>query len=269
MSFLPEDYEVPSGGGGGSYFKPKTGDNRLRILSDVVIGWQYWNTSNKPVRMREKPATAPADLRIGDDGKPDRVKHFWVVLAWDYDDNQLKIWEITQSGIQSDIAELANDSDWGHPKSYNILLKREGEKINTKYTVIPKPTKPLDERIVQEWQNAKVNLEAVFEDGAAPLGYDGIMPDGAAGSYNESRAVRLLNDMVRRANSDPAKLDQAKEWAMAPKQFTDIDRWAGGDGEGYINAMCSVSAAVAGAGGGVDASEIPFSRFGDELNWGA
>lgn len=265
MSFLPEDYEVPSGGGGGSYFKPKTGENRLRILSDVIIGWQYWNANNKPVRMRDRPAIAPTDLRINDDGKPDRVKHFWVVLVWDYDDSQLKVWEITQSGIQSDVAELANDPDWGHPKSYNILLKREGEKINTKYTVIPKPAKPLDDRIVQEWKEAKVNLEAVFADGAAPLGYDGIMPNGAAGSFNECRAIRLLDDMVQRANSDPQLLDKAKEWAMAPKQFTDIDKWCGGDGEAYIAGVCSVPVGA----GGVDASEIPFNRFGDELNWGA
>lgn len=257
MSFLPEDYEVPSSGGG-SYFKPVTGDNRLRILSDVVIGWQYWNMDNKPVRMREKPDQTPSDIRLNDDGKPDRVKHFWCVLVWDYDASQLKIWEITQAGIQGSLAEFANDEDWGHPKNYNILLKKEGEKINTKYTVIPKPAKPLDERIVKEWQEAKVNLEAVFEDGASPLGYDGIMPDGAAGSYDECRVVRLLNDMAQRANSTPELLDKAKEWAMAPKQFTAINEWAGGDGEVYINAMCSVTAAVGVGGGAVDPDSIPF-----------
>ena len=251
MSFLPENYEVPSSGGG-NYFKPVTGDNKLRILSDVVTGWQYWNVDNKPVRMREKPSETPSDIRLNDDGKSDRVKHFWVVLVWDYDSSQLKIWEITQAGIQGALAEFANDEDWGHPKNYNILLKKEGEKINTKYTVIPKPAKALDDRIIKEWQEAKVNLEAVFEDGAAPINYEGIMPDGAAGSYNECRAVRMLNDLVSRANGDPTKLDKAKEWAMAPKQFSDIDKWAGDDGEAYINVVCAVPV------GAVDSSEIPF-----------
>ena len=251
MSFLPENYEVPSSGGG-NYFKPVTGDNKLRILSDVVTGWQYWNVDNKPVRMREKPSETPSDIRLNDDGKSDRVKHFWVVLVWDYDSSQLKIWEITQAGIQGALAEFANDEDWGHPKNYNILLKKEGEKINTKYTVIPKPAKALDDRIIKEWQEAKVNLDAVFEDGAAPINYEGIMPDGAAGSYNECRAVRMLNDLVSRANGDPTKLDKAKEWAMAPKQFSDIDKWAGDDGEAYINVVCAVPV------GAVDSSEIPF-----------
>lgn len=267
MTFLAEGYEVPKSAGG-SYFKPQPGDNNVRILSDVVTGWQYWNDQNKPVRMREKPKTTPTDIRINDEtGKPDRVKHFWVVLVWDYAESSLKVWEITQAGIQQDIAGFANDPDWGHPKNYNINIKKEGQKINTNYTVMPKPAKELDSTIVEAWRNEKVNLEAVFEDGAAPINYEGIMPDGAAGSYNESRAVRLLNDLVSRSSSDSTKLDQAKQWAMAPKQFTDINNWAGGDGEDYINSICCAPVAV--GGGGVDASDIPFAPFGGELNYGA
>ena len=257
MTFLAEGYEIPKTAGG-SYFKPQVGDNHIRILSDVVTGWQYWNDQNKPVRMRDRPKETPADIRINDEtNKPDRVKHFWVVLIWDYSDSQLKIWEITQAGIQQDLAGFANDPDWGHPKNYNINLKKEGQKINTTYTVMPKPAKKLTDEIIQAWQAEKVNLEAVFEDGASPIGYDGIMPDGAAGGYNESRAVRLLNGMVQRANSNPELLDKAQQWAMSPKQFTEIDQWSGGDGETYIASVCAAPVAV---GAGVDSSDIPFLR---------
>lgn len=257
MSFLPEGYEAPATGGGGGYFKPQKGDSKIRILSDAVIGFQYWNVDNKPVRLRDNPTETPSDIRLGDDGKPERVKHFWVLLVWDYKDSSLKVWEITQATIRDKIANLVANPDWGHPKSYNITVKKEGEgKDGTKYDIIPSPGQSLASDVVATWKDAKVNLEAVFESGAAPIGYEGNLPDGAAGSYNESRAVRLLNDMVGRAAGDSELLGKAHKWAMAEKQFTEIDKWAGGDGQAYIESVCCVQAV--GAGGAPDYAEIPF-----------
>lgn len=259
MSFLPENYEAPASGGGGgeNYFKPPKGESRVRVLSDAAIGFEYWNLDGKPVRLRENPKDLPHDIRRGDDGKPERVKHFWALLVWDYKSESLKVWQITQSTIRDALVNLFNNPDWGHPKGYNITVKKEGEgKDGTKYSVMPSPAKELSDEIISAWKGAKINLEAMFEAGASEIGYEGILPDGSAGSYNESRAVRLLNELAGRAAGDPAKLDKAKEWAMAPKQFTEIDKWSGGDGETYINEACC--APVAAGGGAIDSSDIPF-----------
>jgi len=154
MSFkLPEDYEVPKSPS--RYFTFEQGDNVFRILGDVVLGWEDW-IDNKPVRVKyTDPKPEPVNPE-----KP--IKHFWAFPVWDYRDSSIKILEITQSTIQGEIANLYNDKDWGIPTDYDINVKRKGEKLDTKYSVIAKPPKPLDTAIQGEWNNTEIDLQKLF-----------------------------------------------------------------------------------------------------------
>lgn len=170
--FLPETYEVPQAGGNGRYFRPQKGESKVRILTDCILGWVYWNNQDKPVRLPldQRPNGNPSDLRIKD-GKPERIRHFWALLVYDYGSGNIAIWEITQGTIQDAIAAYAKDADWGHPRGYDLKISREGEGLETKYTVIASPQKPPSQEIIKAYTETPVDLMALYR-GEDPFSAD-------------------------------------------------------------------------------------------------
>ena len=71
------------------------------------------------------------------------AKNFCAFVIWDYAENNFKIVEITQSIIQDAIFDLHSDDNWGDPSIYDLNIKKEGQKLDTMYKVIPVPPKPL------------------------------------------------------------------------------------------------------------------------------
>jgi len=153
MSFLPKNYEKPASGS--NYMKLKQGNNKFRILSDAIVGWIDWDKSGDkpmPVRTKEKQS------QLGED----KIKHFWSFVVFDYEEKEIKILELTQSTIQEAIYSLHNDENWGDPKEYDINIVKTGEKMETKYNVIPTPPKPLNEEIEKMYKDVKIDLNKLF-----------------------------------------------------------------------------------------------------------
>lgn len=162
MSFLPTGYQKPQTNNA-SYFKFKNGDNRFRILSNAVIGYIYWNNENKPVRAKNQPTIQMmVNPKINPTGKVDMPKHFWAFIVFDYSDRMIKIMEITQKNIQASIYDYHADVSWGDPRNYDINIKKSGDGIETKYSVIPTPPSPLKEDVKNLFLNTKINLENLF-----------------------------------------------------------------------------------------------------------
>jgi hypothetical protein len=159
--FLPKNYEVPESGG--SYLKLGQGATKFRIVSDAVLGFEYWNANNKPVRLKESPKNIPPD--ISDDSK---IKHFWAFAVIDRSDGNIKILEITQATIRGAIKSLVDSEDWGDPKKYDITVNRTGEGLDTKYTVQPSPHNSLSKEEESLVKETSVKLEALFY-GANPF----------------------------------------------------------------------------------------------------
>jgi len=161
--FFDEGYEVPQTNG--NYMKLKPGENRFRILSKPIIGWLDWK-DNKPLRfrMKEKP-NAPID-------PAKKIKHFWAVIVWNYNENKIAILELTQTSIQSAIQSLIKDDDWGSPFGYDIKIVKMGELLDTEYTTKPVPHKPASAEIVEQYMDSDINLEALF-DGGDPFASNG------------------------------------------------------------------------------------------------
>jgi hypothetical protein len=154
MSFLPTNYEQPRTGG--NYMKFQKGENKFRILSKPILGFEDWK-DNKPLRFRmDSKPLKPIDPKKS-------IKHFWAMIVWNYQDSQIQILEITQSTIQSAIRNLAADEDWGSPFNYDIKVTRKGEGMETEYSVIASPKKPVTDEIKEALLNKPVNLEALFE----------------------------------------------------------------------------------------------------------
>jgi hypothetical protein len=155
FNFLPEDYEAPKSGG--YYMKIAQGENRIRILSQPILGWEDW-IDNKPMRFTysNKPEKSNDPL------KP--VRHFWAFIVWNYNAEQIQILQITQSGIRNGIEALCHDTDWGAPYFYDMKIIKEGEDKKTKYKVNPLPHKPVAPHIVEAFNAKPIYLEALFQN---------------------------------------------------------------------------------------------------------
>jgi hypothetical protein len=143
--FLPDGYEVPASGG--KYFKLKTGENRLRILSKPLLGYVGWTQEgnrNKPVR---KPLNQFAIGEIDKRGS----KHFWAMPVWDYADGSIKVWELTQKTIMGAIQALSVNKKWGNPVHYDLSITAKGDGMDREYSVLPEPRERAAPEIVSAW----------------------------------------------------------------------------------------------------------------------
>lgn len=143
MSFqlLPKDYVAPAGGD--LFLKMAKAGSPVKfvIAGSIVTGYSYWTNDKTKVRSREYPKTTP-DIQVEDDGKVTRVSHFWCLPVYDTQTESVKILEITQRGLQDQLAEIfvGGDydlSDLSSPMA--IKISATGEKMLTKYTLMPVP----------------------------------------------------------------------------------------------------------------------------------
>lgn len=160
--FLPEGYEIPDATNG--YMKFKQGENRFRVLSSAILGYEAWqdteNGKRKPLRWRMGVSIPVSE---GED-----AKHFWAFIVWNYQERKIQILEITQKTIMNSIKTLTKDSDWGSPKDYDLVVIKEGEGMETEYQTQPKPKKEVEKDILKIYNGLTINLEALF-DGKDPF----------------------------------------------------------------------------------------------------
>lgn len=155
--FLPTEYKIPKSPS--DYMCFEEGLNRIRILSSAVVGWEYFNKENKPVRQKEKFEELPADIKNG--GK---IKPFWAFIVWNYRENRIQILELTQKTVMTAIKSLVDNPKWGDPKMYDIAITRVGTTMaDTEYSTQGEP--PIGEpsaEILTAFSTKYVNLEALF-----------------------------------------------------------------------------------------------------------
>lgn len=168
MGFLPEDYKVPVTS---NYMKMETGKNRFRILGSAIVGEEFWvtgqNKEGKPKRIpiRKRPGEKITVDELAGMEEGDKVRHFWVFPVWNYGAERVQVLEITQKRIMGAIQALTSDEDWGDPKGYDISITKEGEGMDTKYAVMPKPGKPIDPGIKQMYKDMHIDLSKLYDGG--------------------------------------------------------------------------------------------------------
>jgi hypothetical protein len=153
MSFLPPDYDPPKSGG--NYMKFQDGENKFRILSPPILGWEDWK-DKKPYRfpMNEKP---DAPMVHGE-----KIKHFWAFLVWNYSEDVVQILQIVQKSVQDGIRSLTQDDDWGDPYGYDIKVTKKGKGLDTEYSVNPVPHKKISKEIQDAVDAKPCDLKALF-----------------------------------------------------------------------------------------------------------
>lgn len=156
-----------------AYMKFEDGENRFRALAKPVTGYEYWVDSKGEIQDSTMPRTQgetykPVRVKKGIMMKPDEAgnsKHFWALPVWNYKTARVEVLEITQKTVQKQLAALVYNDEWGSPLNYDVQVIKEGQKLDTKYSVIPTPKKPLTEEQKKAIEETPVNLEALFVGG--------------------------------------------------------------------------------------------------------
>lgn len=175
MSFLPDGYKVPTDS---KYMKFVAGENTFRVLSDAITGWEWWTSEvidgkevRKPNRVDEEGAVPSEE--VDDEQLP---KHFWAFVVWNYQEEKVQILEITQKGIQLKMSALSRSKGWGDPKGYDITVIKTGEKMATKYDLMPIPPAQVEKEILEKYHGMHINLEKLFT-GEDPFAIEKVDPD--------------------------------------------------------------------------------------------
>lgn len=115
------------------YLRLKPGENRLRIVSDAEVLAKHFDPVQKKTTVcigKEKGCKG-----CEENNKP-RVQ--WVCWAIDRRDERIKLFEAGYSIIQQ-VTKLAQTEEYGFETipSYDITIMKEGEGLETEYSVIP------------------------------------------------------------------------------------------------------------------------------------
>lgn len=154
--FLPDEYKEPVSTGG--YMRLEVGENKFRIMSPAVFGWEDW-VDNKPLRYQfsRKPAKPSS---------PDRpIKMFFAFVVWNYRLNAIQILHITQATIRKALHNLCQDSDWGEPSLYDLKIIKTGSDKETEYSLTPGAKNPLTQEQIRAFREQPIWLDYLFIGG--------------------------------------------------------------------------------------------------------
>lgn len=163
MPFLPKKYKAPAGSS--DFMKLQDGENKIRIMSDAVIGWEGWK-NDKPFR-REGIEKNIEDDEVDIDqkySKKPKISHIWAFIVWDYESESIKLFTLTQKTIMKSIDSLVNDDDWGDPKEYDIGINKIVKGGRTSYEIKPYPPKKLSSDIIKAFKDTEIDIQSIFKE---------------------------------------------------------------------------------------------------------
>lgn len=144
-------------------------------------------------------------------------KLFWAVVIWNYDLEMIQVWEITQVSIRNHLASQSLNPDWGDPYDvpaevkggkkqgedhygYDITVKKNvtgaGKMKKTEYILTYSMPKPVAPEILEELEQADVDIRRIFE-GGYPISDGGAMPQEDDMPFRDSPEVEARIERIR------------------------------------------------------------------------
>jgi hypothetical protein len=169
MGILPKDYDKATAD---QYMKLEEGENRIRLLDDVISGYLYWTypDSDEVVPKGEFGGAGSTPHRVEDFGdlsveQRNGMKAFIAMVVYNYSKEIVQILEVTQSSIMNPLDVLDNSTKWGDLKGYDVVIsktKTGSEKTAVEYSVIPEPKEKLSKEAKAAFEATNINLKALF-----------------------------------------------------------------------------------------------------------
>jgi hypothetical protein len=148
------------------------GDNVFRALSPAIDGWEYWTaykdedgkTKRKPHRVTLDSEVPTDELGFNKWGNRETPKVFWAFVVYNRAADAIQILQITTKTVREQIGKIVNNKKWGNPKEYDIVISKEGDGMETTYTVNPEPKEKLDPEIIKRYEAMKIDLNALYRN---------------------------------------------------------------------------------------------------------
>jgi hypothetical protein len=150
----------------GDYTRIENGENTLRILSDGIVGCEYWieafdqesgKMKNKPIR---RPLEEATSLEVSE------WSFFYAFFVWNYKAKKIQIFSTTKRGVIKGLRTLINNQKWGDVSTYDISITRTQtdptDAKSVEYTVTPEPKAVLDPEIATKWEQLGVDRSSLF-----------------------------------------------------------------------------------------------------------
>lgn len=163
-------------------FKPKVGEGtsqytlanlesgasvKLRVLSNIITGNSVWGEdvegNRKCTRVRDgesMPVSAIGTNKFT--GQPERVKQFIAAVVYNYDSKQLEILETDKATIIEQLYALENTEEYGDLKGYDIKIAKNGQKMDTTYSVIGLPPKSPNKDVLEAYNHSEIDLNKLY-----------------------------------------------------------------------------------------------------------
>ncbi len=180
-NFFNKGHEIPEKRN--QFMKMAYGKNRFRFVGNPVSGFIFFGKveredgteSSKPYRRREAEGEFSIEeminrnVRMKKDGEMENQKYFIASLVYNYQKEKLQVLEFTQKSILKALKSYVESEEYGHPSGYDLTVEKKGEGLNTDYTVVVSPPKPLSAEIEAALGEISCDLDKIFE-GEYPLG---------------------------------------------------------------------------------------------------
>jgi len=185
MTFLPPNTEIPASEG--NYLKLAEGENRFRVLGSAIVGFELW-IDGKPVRKKLRDEFTSEELSKADINKFTGMKrlptYFWAFPVYNYQNEKIQIFQVTQKTILRGIDDYLNDPDYGkNPTEYDLTVIKDESKDKVEYRVKAKPPKEMDEGIVAMYEAMNIKLDALYS-GGDPFNSEEVNPDDIPDDMN-------------------------------------------------------------------------------------
>ena len=180
-NFFDQGHEIPDKRN--QFMKFVQGKNRVRFIGNPVSGFVFFGKTKrddgtesvKPYRRRESEGEFSLeeminrDMRMKPDGEIEGQKYFVMGLVYNHQKEKLQVLEITQKSILKALKSYVESEEYGHPSGYDLTIEKKGDGLNTEYTVVVSPPKPLSSEIENLIGETSCDLQKIF-DGEYPLG---------------------------------------------------------------------------------------------------
>lgn len=144
MSPFAKGYKIPKEVG--TFFKMTyEGIYKVRILTPAEQLVSYFTIFEEDYSDNQKRPKKTCIPDTGSGFQPENSKKTWALLVWNYLENCVQVWDITQLSIHNTLTTLAMSEtkfDW---TKYDIEIRRQGtDQKNTRYELIPADNSQLD-----------------------------------------------------------------------------------------------------------------------------
>ena len=160
-------------GAGGGYLNPskiQSGTSaRFALLDDQPLEFfEVWGDgpdgSVKPFRFSEDPTPEDIEAELGEftrrqnrDGTaPEAVKPALAIPVYNHDTKQVQIMQLTQKSIIRELDSISQMEDYSNLIEWDFVLGKEGNGLNTEYSLRAVPRKKGTDPAIQEaWSEVK------------------------------------------------------------------------------------------------------------------